>query len=63
MRSENGVEDRGVAIRVIVVDDYDLFRTGLAALLAGEPDVEVVGRASGGHAGCDWRASCNPMLS
>jgi DNA-binding NarL/FixJ family response regulator len=35
--------------RVLVVDDHDLFRTGLAALLAREPDLEVVGQASSGR--------------
>jgi DNA-binding NarL/FixJ family response regulator len=37
-------------IRVLVVDDHDLFRTGLASLLAAQPDIEVVGQASGGRA-------------
>lgn len=38
-------------VRVLVVDDYDLFRTGLASLLAMEPEIEVVGQASRGRAG------------
>ncbi len=38
----------GKRLRVLVVDDHDLFRTGLAALLAREPDLEVVGQASSG---------------
>jgi DNA-binding NarL/FixJ family response regulator len=38
-------------IRVLVVDDHDLFRTGLSSLLTAERDIEVVAQASGGRAG------------
>jgi DNA-binding NarL/FixJ family response regulator len=38
-------------IRVLVVDDHDLFRTGLVSLLNAEADIDVVGQASGGRAG------------
>ena len=36
-------------LRVLVVDDHDLFRTGLSSLLAAERHIEVVAQASGGR--------------
>ena len=38
-------------VRVLIVDDQDLFRTGLASLLKAQHDIEVVGQASGGRLG------------
>lgn len=38
-------------VRVLIVDDHDLFRTGLASLMASQPDIEVVAQASGGRMG------------
>jgi two-component system, NarL family, nitrate/nitrite response regulator NarL len=60
MRSENGVEDQGASVRVLVVDDYDLFRTGLVSLLAAEPGIEVVGQASSGRAGVQLAKELRP---
>ena len=51
VRSENGIEGRAESIRVLVVDDYDLYRTGLATLLAARPGIEVIGQASNGRSG------------
>ncbi len=42
--------DDGV-IRVLIVDDHDLFRTGMASLLGSQPDIQVVAQASGGRMG------------
>jgi DNA-binding NarL/FixJ family response regulator len=36
---------------LLVVDDHDLFRTGLASLMSSQPDIEVIAQASGGRKG------------
>lgn len=50
----------GVPIRVLVVDDHDLFRTGLASLLGAQPDIEVVAQASGGNMGIRLASELRP---
>jgi DNA-binding NarL/FixJ family response regulator len=36
-------------IRVVLVDDHTIVRTGLKAVLADDPEIEVVGEAAGGN--------------
>ena len=36
-------------IRLLLVDDHPVVRDGLRGMLAGDPDLEVVGEASDGH--------------
>lgn len=35
-------------IRVLIVDDHSLYREGIASVLNGQPDIQVVGEASDG---------------
>ncbi|MCS6840072.1 MAG: response regulator transcription factor [Roseiflexus sp.] len=42
--------------RVLIVDDHELARAGLAAVLAREPGIEVVGEAGDGAAALDFVA-------
>ena len=47
----NEVPIDNAQIRVLIVDDHDLFRTGLVSLFKSQRDIEVVGQASGGRIG------------
>lgn len=54
------MKQAGEPIRVLVVDDQELFRRGLTMLLNVEDDVEVVGEASDGIAAADLAAVVVP---
>jgi DNA-binding NarL/FixJ family response regulator len=49
-------------VRVLVVDDHDLFRAGLASLLSAEDGIEVVGQASGGKTGVRLAIELRPDI-
>ena len=42
-----------MTIRVVLVDDHAIVRTGLKAVLAEAPEIDVVGEASGGNEAVD----------
>ncbi len=48
------------AIRILLVDDQNLFREGLRTLLTSQPDLEVVGEASDGEVALRQAARLRP---
>lgn len=53
-------EVRAEAIRVLLVDDQELVRSGFRIILQSEPDIEVVGEASDGAAAVSLAAALDP---
>lgn len=51
-----------MTIRILLVDDHTLFRSGLKALLSRQPDFEVVGEASDGLEGVKLTEQLKPDL-
>jgi two-component system NarL family response regulator len=49
-------------LRVLIVDDHALFRRGLQMVLAGEPDIEVIGEASDGAEAVEKAKALNPHV-
>jgi DNA-binding NarL/FixJ family response regulator len=49
-----------VTVRVLIVDDQPLLRTGFRMILDAEPDIEVVGEAADGRSGVEAAARLNP---
>ena len=50
------------AIRVLVVDDQELFRRGLTMLLSVEPDITIVGEAGDGATAAALAAASSPDI-
>jgi DNA-binding NarL/FixJ family response regulator len=46
---DEGMSEGRHSIRILAVDDHPLFRDGIAALLATQPDMSLVAQASNGH--------------
>jgi len=51
-----------VSVRVLIVDDDDLMRAGLRAVLSSDATIEVVGEAAGGRAAAERVRALRPDL-
>ncbi len=49
-------------LRILLVDDHDLFRKGVAALLALKPDMQVVGEAGDGDQALERARETHPDI-
>ena len=49
-----------MSIRILIVDDQQLVRTGFRAILSTEPDFEIVGEAGDGHEAIEAAARLSP---
>jgi DNA-binding NarL/FixJ family response regulator len=56
------VTEENKTIRVLMVDDHPLLREGIAAVIEGQPDLEVVGEATNGREAVELFRTCNPDI-
>ena len=52
-----------MTLRVVIVDDQELMRTGFGMILASEPDIEVVGNAADGESGVELIRRTRPDVA
>lgn len=50
-------------IRVLVVDDHPMLRTGLVDTIAAQPDMQLAGEAGDGRAAVNAHAACRPDVT
>lgn len=59
----SGTVDQSSSIGVLIVDDHDLFRLGLATILRAERDIEVVAQASRARLGVQLALELHPTVT
>jgi NarL family two-component system response regulator LiaR len=62
MKKEGGTMAEEQSIRVLLVDDHEMVRIGLAAVLGTEAGIEVVGEAGNGQEGLRLARAYNPQV-
>jgi len=56
-------EERGVMVRILVADDHDVVRSGLATILGNQPGWEVVAEAEDGRQAVELAAKVHPDVA
>lgn len=59
---ETGIARSLKHIRVLLVDDHEIIRRGLASMLNAEPDLEVIGEAANGESAVDLARNTHPDI-
>lgn len=59
-QTDKGIPVTSAPIRVLLIDDHTLFRSGVRALLARQADIDVVGEADNGHEGIKLATALRP---
>ena len=62
MRTPSDPRQGTLRTQVVIADDHPLSREGLRAMLAGEPDLEIIGEATTGREAVDLTCALNPDL-
>ncbi|WP_342596104.1 response regulator transcription factor [Salinicola lusitanus] len=57
------MQQRHGPIRVLIADDHPLLREGIAAVIAGQPDIELIGEASNGVEAVDRYRHLQPDVT
>ena len=60
--AEAAPSEPGAVIAVLIVDDHDIVREGLAAILGREPDLEIVGQAESAEEALAILRTSNPSV-
>ncbi len=62
MRTPSDPRQGTLRTQVVIADDHPLSRAGIRAMLAGEPDLEIVGEAANGREAVELCCALNPDL-
>ena len=62
-RHQAVVQEGLIMIRIALIDDHELVRTGYRLILSAQPDIEIVGEAEDGQAGLQLLKRLEPDVA